>query len=683
MASPPVKAAPRALAAERLAASGLKDTHGKAMGLEAVQSAAALDSHFYALPALLIPYWHPTKPTERLAAPGAPPFYRARYLAEPSQGFATIAGEKPPRYVQPLGSAVHAYFPRDVGIDWKKACADPSVPLLITEGELKAAKACAEGYACIGLGGVWSFRSTPRSQLFIPDLELVRWAGRLTYIVFDSDARGNPDICAAMQTLGEELAMRGALPELVTLPSVVEGAKTGLDDFLLASEDGVLEGVLKDAVPYTLAEPLWDLNKVVTYVVDPGMVVISATGQKLSPAAFREHAYAPVTYVERKIKANGTITLHPTSAAAEWLKWPLRSQVGKLTYAPGQPRIFGSNGSAAFNTWKGWGCEPKKGTVKPWRELLESIFKTERASMQRFERWCAYPFQKPGAKLFTSWVVHGKMTGTGKSSLGYSLGRLHGPNFIEIRQRDLQANFNEWAVDKTLVLGDDISGSDKRHDADILKTMITQQKVRINIKHVPSYEVPDCMNYLWTSNHADSFFLEDDDRRFDIHEVTGEPLSPEFFDAYYKWLDGEGAPALFHHLLNLDLGDFSATARAPLTPSKRRMIYDTKSDVAEWCARLMENPDAFLRTGDIVVERALWTSRELLAIYDPVSRTRVTANGLARELKKAGGLPVAGGQPVRVGDDQDRYLAVREPQRWARASLKEIRQHLGAKAPRK
>ena len=65
-----------------------------------------------------------------------------------------ISSGKLVKYESPKGSTLKLYFPpRTCGL-----LADVSLPLLLTEGEKKSAKADQEGFVCIGLGGVdaWS-----------------------------------------------------------------------------------------------------------------------------------------------------------------------------------------------------------------------------------------------------------------------------------------------------------------------------------------------------------------------------------------------------------------------------------------------------------------------------------------------------------------------------------------------
>ena len=60
---------------------------------------------------------------------------------------------KPIKYESPKESQNRAYFPPGT----RGALADPTKPLILTEGEKKAAKADQEGFACIGLTGVDCF----------------------------------------------------------------------------------------------------------------------------------------------------------------------------------------------------------------------------------------------------------------------------------------------------------------------------------------------------------------------------------------------------------------------------------------------------------------------------------------------------------------------------------------------
>jgi hypothetical protein len=435
--------------------------------------------------------------------------------------------------------------------------------------------------------------------------------------------------------------------------------------------------LLHEAEPLGLAKPLFSYNEKYIYIRDPGLIVDQTIRTKISPNAFKDHLESTQDYQARELKKDGSISYNTVSAAGAWLKWPLRLEAQKLTYAPGRERLI-TNSPTLFNTWSGWGVEAKAGNIKPFLELVKHLFVgSEPEAMTWFLRWCAFPLQYPGTKMFSSVVFHGIKHGTGKSFIGYTLGKIYGENFTEISQADLHNSFNEWAEAKQFIMGDDVTGSNKRADADFLKKLITQQKMRINGKYVPSYTVPDCINYFFTANHPDSFFLEDDDRRFFIHEVVVSPLSEDFYMEYELWLSTGGAEAVFEHLLKLDLGDFNPSAPAFRTHAKERMTNMVQSDLASWVRSLILNPDHILMLGEMKITKDLFTSKELLQLYNPSGAGNITSNGVGRELTRAGVRQVVHGRPLKLADgSQARYYAVRHPDKWVDANAAACIDHL-------
>lgn len=647
------------LGAAKLESSGLTLEDAEKLGIHCLSQQQTAGQHpsFKLLCSLRLDYFGPDGKSIG-DWPMSNPFYRVRYLEE--------LGDKPQRYSQEPNTAPVAYYPRNQ--DWSSLINDVDQPLIITEGELKAAKACKEGFPTIGLGGVDNWRSLKKGLTFLPSLELVKWVRRNVYICFDSDYREKPNVCAALHKLADELHNRGCLVHMVSLPQLPGLEKVGLDDFLIhagSSAASMFRILLTEAEPLGLTAPLWWLNTKYVYVQDPGLIVDQSTRFKASPSAFKDHLQSTLDYQERDLRKDGSISYKAVSASTAWLKWPFRSEVTKLTYKPGA-ELFVSTPQPMFNIWPGWGVQPVKNDVKPFLQLVGHLFKNgEPEAMEWFLNWCAYPLQHPGVKLFSSAVLHGIKHGTGKSLVGYTLGRIYGKNFTEISQMDLHNSFNEWAEGKQLVMGDDVTGSNKRTDADFLKKLITQRELRVNGKYVPTYVVPDCINYFFTANHPDSFFLEDDDRRFFIHEVQVGPLDEEFYMNYDLWLDTGGSQAVFHYLLHRDVGGFNPSAPAFKTSAKDRMITNMQSDLAGWVRSLLSNPDHVLCVGEIPISKDLFSSKELLQFYDPSGKTGTTANGLGRELARAGIRQVCNGKPIRLHDgSQSRLYAVRNHDFW-------------------
>ena len=667
------------LGKDKLLSSGITSSDGTALGMYEVVSAALLHKSFEARPALVIPYFDvDKKPLE--SRPGWGQFYRIRYLDKPF-GFKEAAGEKGPKYKQEPNTRACAYFPKS--IEWKSVGADTDQPIIITEGELKAAAGCQAGWPCVGLGGVWSFRSAKDDMVMLPEMHKIVWPKRIVYLCFDSDFVTNANVCLAMSALGEAMQNLGALVKFITLPGAND-EKVGLDDFLLANGEEAFGDLVKQAQNLGMTSALWRINKEVVYIDNPGLVISVDDMQKIAVGAFKEHSkWATESTFEARLRPNGTTQNMVVPAAPVWIKWPFRRTARKLTYAPGE-ELMTPEGD--LNMWRGWGVKPKKGTVDPWIKLTRFIFSEwTQEQLDYFYDWCAYPIQNPGAKLFVGVVIHGVTQGTGKTLIGYTLGRIYGENFKEITDDDLEETF--WAENRQFVLGDEVSGKDNRQYMNTLKRLITKDTVTVNIKFVPQFELPNRMNFLFTSQHGDSFFLEDKDRRFLVAEVEGDPMPEAFYKEYDKWYKGDGAGHLMQWLLDRKINkNFNPAAPAPRTAAKERMILSTKGELGSWIAELAQYPEQVLLFGDMRHTRDLFTTSELLGMFmnrHPNS-TKVTAVGLGRQLTAAGFYQVSGGQPLKTPEGtMQRYFCVRNLTTWKKATRKALEENIKKQAVKK
>ncbi|MFH1264136.1 MAG: phage/plasmid primase, P4 family, partial [Planctomycetota bacterium] len=138
-------------------------------------------------------------------------------------------GKPGPKYLSPVGAVVRAYIPPTVN----GALADPAQALIATEGEMKSLKATQEGFPSIGLTGVDCWHNK-KSTALIPDLARIEWKDRTAYIAFDSDAVDNENVQVNERLLAGVLQNHGARVKIVRLPPGPDGAKVGLDDFLVA-----------------------------------------------------------------------------------------------------------------------------------------------------------------------------------------------------------------------------------------------------------------------------------------------------------------------------------------------------------------------------------------------------------------------------------------------------------------
>jgi hypothetical protein len=165
------------------------------------------------------------------------PFYRIKPDNPPIKN-----GKPLGKYLQAPDSIMRAYIPPKT---WE-ALKNPKAMVIITEGEKKAAKADQEGFAAIGLGGIYGYY---QNHELIPDLAKLTWLGRPVIIAFDSDYSTNRDVRFAVFGLEQELTRRGATVEMVCFAPAADGKKVGLDDYLIANGREGLEKLIAEAKP--------------------------------------------------------------------------------------------------------------------------------------------------------------------------------------------------------------------------------------------------------------------------------------------------------------------------------------------------------------------------------------------------------------------------------------------------
>jgi hypothetical protein len=637
--------------------------HAKTLGLKllAPEAVTTLHGSFRRQPAIRIPYFTPEgKPTN---------FYRLRYLGT-APGFAGAA-EKQQRYAQEPNTLNDVYLPPLLKRPWRDILRDPKEPIIFTEGEFKSACGCAHGFPVIGLGGVDVFRSKKREQTdLLPVLAEAEWNQRQVFIVWDSDVAVKEGPIAAQRALAYRLMRRGALPRLLGLPGGVGKEKVGLDDYLLKHSAKDLGALLETSQTYEEAGALWEMNEECVFVMSPPLI-IARRPTRLDDLYMKPRDFTDAQYANRVILVDGK----PKSVAKQWLAWPKRFEVEGMTYAPSEERIV----DGRWNAWRGWGVDASPGDIKPFLALVDFLLQYEAPEAKRwFLQWLAYPIQHPGAKVRSACLFWG-VEGSGKSFIGEIMRDIYGhANSSKVGNEQLHNTFNKWAFNKQFILAEEVTGSDKRSDADRLKDMITGETVTINEKYLPAIVLRDTANFYLTSNHANALYLGDRDRRYFVVHVT-EKESDAFYKVIDKWRADGGPAALRYFLEHLDLAGFNSMASAYVTSAKEAMISDSRSEMARWVYEMKENTKQVLmglNNAKAAEHCDLYTPAQLFQVYNPDRiATHGTVNGLSRELRGANVFKAHRGGKIMTRSGTVTLFIVRNKDKWIKASPKDCAEH--------
>jgi DNA primase catalytic core len=183
-------------------------------------------------------------------------------------------------------------------------------------------------------------------------------------------------------------------------------------------------------------------------------------------------------------------------------------------------------------------------------QLIKNLIPVD-SERQHFINWLSYIFSNLN-KARTSWVF----TGTQGSGKNLFFDHIIKPLFgqkqtMVVDDARLQSDFNGFMMNKLFIAFNEVANDDtstKRSVKSKIKSLITDEKIIINEKHVKNFEIDNFTNIMFFSNEAIPILIETDDRRFNVVETGGKLKNVKSFAA-----DAEG----FIASLNEELVDFA------------------------------------------------------------------------------------------------------------------------------
>jgi len=562
----------------------------------------------------------------------------SKFVPEEKRGDLKPKG-KSQKYTQEKDSGVHLYLPPYE--NWRELIEDPEKTFYITEGEKKAAKACKEGFPTAGLGGVDSYRDGAGQSLF----REFKLKGRKVVICYDSDGETNKNIRRAETRLCQVLIEDGAIVYTKRIPHT-NNQKWGIDDFVVKFGKKKFEDIPE--IPMPLTHALLELNKNFATLISTCELL-----DKRSSSHHQNFSGTASTLMEPALLSVVDEKGNNINVPSIWNSWPAKSTYYRVAYEPGRGQVVESEESKEFleyNIYRDSGVPSKKGSIKPFVDFI-NFLTSDNLSKTQLEwlwQWMGYPIKNMGEKMYSCVAIYSPTQGNGKSYLGDILGKIYGPtNYSEITQEDMEQIYNEMQAHKQFVMGDEISGTDKRKHNDKIKYMITRPRITVNIKYERTYSIKDCANYYFTANHPDAFYLEDADRRFFVVEGTKHSLerdNPELLKSLNKWIANGGIGCLRYHFEKIQsYVGFNPKGAAPDTDAKSSMTAQGRSDAERWAIELFENPDYNLNKLDSAGTRHWYLLKELMGIYELHEKSAggrdINAKTLSNAMRRVGFSP--------------------------------------------
>ena len=541
-------------------------------GLYTVEDASTRAENFHTIPGLMLPYFDEH---------GAPiNFERVRYFDPPLAGGVK---KKPLRYQQPKGTAPEIYLPRVQGLDWAAVMRDPTIPIAITEGEIKSLSATVNsGIPHIGLGGVYMWAD---NKLPIKTLERFIMERREVFIVFDSDIDTNAQVQLAEARLSSYLLRRRVKVKRARLPAGPNGDKQGADDFIAVHGGEAYSMALRSTEGLSdLDMRVLEMNERVAYLEDEEKIMPVGGGIPLSKAGFTDGSiYSTLKAATLDTKGN----VKMKSVSREWLTHPLARRYKNTIFRPGENEIVKMTDGIYLNSWIEQPC--KKGDVTYFIDLTKFLFEETLGDEWDWPiKLLAYKAQNQTRKIPLAIMLIGEQ-GSGKSLWSKMVSKAFGQYGAVKSGNDLDQNWNGFIEHSLVAVVDDVSARQMRQNIETLRNWISESRVERIEKYLKNREVDNYCLFIFTSNYRDAGAFAHDDRRF---LVTGAPRregDSDHYDPMWRWVEKDGGAYIYDYLLNYDLQGWTPPVKAPDTAEKKMAHEESLSEFAKLARKMRES----------------------------------------------------------------------------------------------
>lgn len=327
----------------------------------------------------------------------------------------------------------------------------------------------------------------------------------------------------------------------------------------------------------------------------------------------------------------------------------LECQHDRLVYHPGYgPGTLTLDGGRCFNVHEGSGIRPVVGDPGPWLDYLRHLFPVDE-DRHEVMRWLATIIAAPGIRMTYGMLIISSTQGVGKSTLGVILRALLGWRNVSFPSDKsiTDSAFNSWIARKRLVYLQEFYSGQSRKTYDKLKTLVTDDTVRVNEKNVPEYDLDNWAHFIACSNSEAALHLDDEDRRWLVPTVAETTKPRAWWAGFHDWLasGGHAVIAGWAEAFVAEHGPVHKGDHAPMSARKRGLIEGSRSEGTRLALELAEHlmsldEPVILRTADIrawiAVQRGFCRSGEAVL----TDRRLEKPDTILRAMKRVPGITV-------------------------------------------
>jgi hypothetical protein len=276
--------------------------------------------------------------------------------------------------------------------------------------------------------------------------------------------------------------------------------------------------------------------------------------------------------------------------------------------------------------------------------------------------YLAHLVQRPAEKIQSALLFIG-VPGTGKNILANVFIEMLGRrNTKTITANYLSSEFTGWVDGAVLTVVDEVVSDNSRATAARIKSLITNETVRVNEKGIPAYDIRNRNHFVLLSNDRDAAIIDPDDRRFFVWRSSAAPASASYYSQLCRWLAGGGYARVLHLLQTRDISRFNAYVRPPRTRSRAEIVGYGRPNSEVYLANAFD-------AGEAPFDHDLIVINHVCEYLLEVRRMRLMPKPLGHFLRSVGAMEL--GQK-RIGNAKPHVWAIRDAERWMNAPEDEI-----------
>lgn len=318
-------------------------------------------------------------------------------------------------------------------------------------------------------------------------------------------------------------------------------------------------------------------------------------------------------------------------------------RVKSTVFRPDLPPAHIDEVASTVNTYIPYHCRRVKGDPSPILNFLHKLLPNPR-DREILLAYMASMVQNPGKKFQWAPVLQGTQ-GNGKTMLMTCIQHIVGGKYTHSPAAgDLDSAFNSFLEAKLFIAVEEIHMDGRREILDLLKPLITNERIEVQAKGVDKRMVDNCANWIFCTNYKDAVLTNKDDRRYAIFftaqqtadDLVRDGMNGDYFPRLWNWLKYEdGFAIVAEYLLTYnvpaDLDPAGLVHRAPSTSSTREALSESLGRAEQFIVEKIEAEEPGFKGGwlsSVAVEVAL---KEQRIAMSPNARSRMMA-GLGYKL---------------------------------------------------